>query len=410
MPLGFGEGGVMAGLAVMLDRSAQRDFACTTSSNAEVVLEEGADVVVCRITDARAGSAEKTLELGYPAVQEALDLFAARHGWWHDTPEGWATHLLWWRDPAIGIIVRWVDFAPTSLRSEVNWVLNRADGTTQSSEDTPIPPWREAWRYLRYSQTTSDLYDAYRTAYLALESLLSSVHPKTQRRERDWTLAALADLVSLGVDLETFVTPGAPDPVEAFYQEQYKAHRCAQDHAKLSQRRYLPGALEDREQISAALLNLAGLVSHAIPRVDGGGDFGLGMTTLAGIQMYAEISKNMTLHVTEDPLAVDAAATEISPGGLPTSALDTRYLGIVDSVGYDHGWMGERRVRDLASPLVGRTAGTVVDQRPESLGEQVLLIGGNVPSLELSGAELFQYSTTFLWSANGGIKRHYARS
>lgn len=410
--LGLDRPGMAAGMALKLDRPAAVGFVSGTTSGAEVQFTAGSDIVVCRLPGDLAlptTSAEVTFGQAYPAVQEALDLFGARWSRWHDIPEGWGSHLLWWSEAGRGVIARWVDFTPTTLRTEAWYTVTKADGTLHRSQDEPPGQWREALRYLRYSQTTTDLYDAYRTAYLALESLLSSIHPKTESTERAWTLAALADLVVAGVDLKTFVDPVSTDPVQAFYDEQYKANRCAHDHAKLSAARFLPGTAGDREQVSSALLSLAGLVNHAIGVIDGGGS-GVGMTMLAGIELYAKLMEHMTLHVTADATPVDASDTVISPAGLPTTALTTRFLGVVDSVGYDYGWLGESAVQDLASTLVSRTAATVPTEQTDPASEPFLYMAGNLPTLELGGVDVFQYATRLLWSESGGLRRHYPRS
>jgi len=407
LPIGTDEPGITGGFAARLDKPAELSFKHAVGT-ATISLTHGSDIVVVRLADPACASADQVLRLAYPAIQEALDVFGARRAYWHDVPEAWARHLTWWHDSR-GVVVRWSDFSEMTVRNEVSWVINRGDGSSESSEDAPLPPWREVWRYLRYSQTATDLYDGYRTAYLAFESMLSLVHPKTERLERDWLMNGLAELVNLGVDLQTFVSASAPDPVKAFHDEQYKAHRCAQEHAKLSRPRFLPGTLDDRELVAEALLNLASLVVHAMRTVDKFGS-GVGVTTFAGIRHTASVSQNMTLHVTSDGTPVDKADVAISPAGRPTTRLQTQFLDVVDTHGYDFGWLGECLVADLAEPLVQRTAGTVVDDLPGGSGGSVLMVAGDVPPLDTTGADVLQYMTAMVWTHNGGLRRHYPRA
>ncbi len=56
--------------------------------------------------------------------------------------------------------------------------MTDADGNLVPPVPTPPLAWHESLRYFRLSQTTDDLFDAYRNAYLALESILSSIAPQ----------------------------------------------------------------------------------------------------------------------------------------------------------------------------------------------------------------------------------------
>src|SRR5664279_4158410 len=82
-----------------------------------------------------------------------------------------------------------------------------ADTEVRDAQGNIIPPpprstfWHESFRYYRLSQTTDDLFDAYRNVYLALESVLSTISPqkvnaatgRIAEQEGQWFERALTD-------------------------------------------------------------------------------------------------------------------------------------------------------------------------------------------------------------------------
>jgi hypothetical protein len=102
--------------------------------------------------------------------------------------------------------------------------------------------WHESFRYFRLSQITDDLFDAYRNAYLALESVLSSIAPqptnpagKVTEREGDWFKRALIEADKI-VPLASVVPSGIADPVQRLFDELYVNMRSAMSHAKSGRR------------------------------------------------------------------------------------------------------------------------------------------------------------------------------
>jgi hypothetical protein len=126
-------------------------------------------------------------------------------------------HLTWWSD-ASGMTIRMVSLAP--VRIDVPpvtiEVTDSAGNVVAQPEPKPLA-WHESFRYFRLSQTTDDLFDAYRNAYLALESVLSTIAPqqtnpagKVTEREGDWFKRALIESGTI-LSLAS-VVPASPTP------------------------------------------------------------------------------------------------------------------------------------------------------------------------------------------------------
>ncbi len=119
-------------------------------------------------------------------LQQSLDLrYVSTYGksrarW----PEPWATQKngmlsggLSTDNPVIRI---WVT-GYLSIQMEVRGEVRNPDGSPISAPPPPPDPWNPSFRYLRLGQATTDLVDAFRNYYLALESLLSAIEPTALR-------------------------------------------------------------------------------------------------------------------------------------------------------------------------------------------------------------------------------------
>jgi hypothetical protein len=102
---------------------------------------------------------------GVAAAQQALDVLAIRGGSAETIVDVDSEHLTWWTEPG-GTVLRVV------FVSDMNVTVSASGGG-----QPPTVKWHASFRYFRLSQTTTDLFDAYRNLYLALESILSTVVP-----------------------------------------------------------------------------------------------------------------------------------------------------------------------------------------------------------------------------------------
>ena len=107
-------------------------------------------------------------------------------------------------------------------------------------------------RYLRMSETTDDLFDAFRNVYLALESLLNRLQPRTPgEREGTWLRRALT-WVHTTADLGSYLPGPAGKPVQAIYDELWTEIRNSVFHAKSPLSSFLPQDLARRAKVADA--------------------------------------------------------------------------------------------------------------------------------------------------------------
>jgi len=251
-------------------------------------------------------------------------------------------------------------------------------------------------RYFRYSQLRDDLYSAYRDAYLALESILSTAAaPNAGEGERAWHLRASRVLEAGGLDFAALAPTGGGDAVTRFVDDQFKAHRCALFHAKVNQQHFLPGVLTDRKFVAEALERLGRFLTQAANQVLGASNM-IGVVTYHGMKMHADLmAPGLELAVSDDEAPVVPEDTEISPSGKAVTMLPTMYVGVVDGIGYDFGFHGEIAVADLANTTINTTASRVPD---------ALMTRGNVDTLVVDGADRFQYHMVLSFSSRAGLK------
>src|SRR5579871_2257152 len=174
---------------------------------------EGQDLIVSGPQGA--GDYETAVEDAISAAQEALDLVAAEGGP-ALTIEGAETgHIVWWTETR-GIVLR--DMAIEDLGFRFSGTAEVRDAAGNPAP--PPVPWHESFRYFRISQTTGDLFDAYRNLYLAVESLLSTVVPMRLNAagvpgegEGQWLRRALTQIHPATVNLANYAVAGVANPV-----------------------------------------------------------------------------------------------------------------------------------------------------------------------------------------------------
>jgi hypothetical protein len=178
-------------------------------------------------------------------------------------------HIAWWTEEEQGVILRvyTVDPIQTPLLY-LGWQIVDKGGTS----------WNESLRYYRLSQITSDLFDAYRNIYLAMESILSDVASNPKKGEGEWLMEAIKQIESK-LDLKRFIrNPSASDPVEEFFNEFWKDRRNHVFHAKSHKPHFVPHSPDKREELLDSLRRLTQLyleilrISYGKLRQEGGMD------------------------------------------------------------------------------------------------------------------------------------------
>lgn len=126
-----------------------------------------------------------------------------------------------------------------------------ASGKVVPPPPPPTPVVVDSMRFLRMSRTTDGLFDAYRYAFLALESLLHEVHPQARGvGEGAWLQDALRAADPL-VPVAQLAPAGETDPVGWVYTNVYKDLRSGLMHAKRDY--HLPADEARRAEIARSL-------------------------------------------------------------------------------------------------------------------------------------------------------------
>ena len=278
----------------------------------EVEAHEGEATIVARTPDLLSRS--DLLARGLEQVQRCLDLlsFEKRQDLLVKRPT----------DDHVVLFVRGGTYvaqhvAVSGLRMGVsfNVVIKDKDGSVVPPDAPPRPVWTPGLRFYRLSQSSSDLYDAYRCLWLGLETLLGTVCPKQRReREREWLLRAMSH-IGAQMDLKRFVPTGCTDPVAYIVGTQYDLIRCRLFHAKVVQP--FPPAVPNPEEVATAYEELIRLwrdiAERALSVRPGAG----GMVTYSGFKMMRDraVADGLTMFFTDDPSPVNKEDTEVSPLG-----------------------------------------------------------------------------------------------
>lgn len=217
----------------------------------------------------------------------------------------------------MGLVPITIDVPPVSV------VVHDAHGKPKVQVPPSPPIWHESFRYFRLSQTSNDLFDAYRNAYLALESVLSSIAPQTPNAqgkvaegEGAWFRRALAAANSL-VPLSSFVPAGTPDPLQYLFDELFVGMRSAMSHAKSGRAILLPQDEAERQAVSDSLGCLISLYlrlteAQLMMRRVGGGMFAGGFRLL-----FSGSLDHLTVWVSSD----ESSFEQSSPPTLDTNTM-----------------------------------------------------------------------------------------
>jgi hypothetical protein len=212
---------------------------------------DGQDLIVSGPQGA-AADYETALEDAISAAQEALDLIAAEGGP-ALTIEGAETgHTVWWTETR-GIVLRDMAIRDLGFSFSATAEVRDAAGNLVTQPAPPPVPWHQSFRYFRISQTTGDLFDAYRNLYLAVESLLSTVVPmhlstlgRPVEGEGAWLRRALTQIHPATVDLANYAVAGVANPVDAIFNDLYAGTRTQLFHSKAGRPILLPHTLSGR--------------------------------------------------------------------------------------------------------------------------------------------------------------------
>ena len=190
------------------------------------------------------------------------------------------------------------------------------------------PIWNESFRYYRLSQSSSDLFEAYRNLFLAFEALLNSICPKNRNEgEAAWLKRSLA-VANAKTSLAHFTPTGREDAVEHIIKSQYRDIRCKLQHAKFPAAA-LPHSLlspADVKQAYEELIRIWRQIAGNYFNVPTGG----GVITHVGFEamMAKGFNGGAKIFYTSDDSLPRNEDIEVSPQGFPVYEFVTsNYMG-----------------------------------------------------------------------------------
>lgn len=269
---------------------------------------------------------DKLIIEGLEQVQRCLDVLAAKKLGLLiiDHPESAHTALF---NESGRTIVR--HFALIRFVSTVNCTatVKDKDGNIIPQPPIPEPIWTPAFRYYRLSQTSQDIYEAYRNLYLCFEATLSEICPRISREKEGMWLRRALTKISTKINLSLHC-PRDMNPIDYLFSTQYEGMRCKLFHAKF------PTALLPFEQINPTdiLTAYSGLIRlwHEIAQVYFRFSQRGGVITYQGFKMMMDntFQQALSIHFTEDDSQAGRNDSQISPKGSPTFQFVTAtYLG-----------------------------------------------------------------------------------
>lgn len=310
---------------------AQRDRWC-------VEFMPGSSDVVAR-TDKEL-SLDEVQAGGFAAIQEALDILAVKGVISTSLAEPSRSNIsVYWRDGrSVLSVYSLFDFA-MGLRVEVTQV--DASGNEVKLPAPPEPIWNESFRYYRLSQCSNDLFDAYRSLFLAFEAMLNSIcRKKGNEREGEWLRRSLS-AVNSRTSLAQFTPTGKEDPVAYIIASQYKSIRCRLQHAKFPDAQ-LPHSQKSPSEVKQAYSELARIwryIAGVYFHTESGG----GVITYLGFLKMMEntFGEGVSIYYTSDKSPPAEGDTEVSPSGVPAYQFDESSFegqvnpGVVRVIGRD---------------------------------------------------------------------------
>lgn len=272
------------GGAAFLLATASEEDAIQQVEDGEIEICSGQPFLVTRFS--LVSDAQSAFQKGHAFAQKGLDLLSILGIQDLIIRDAENEHIIWWTEED-GLVVRAVSTTLLKFGVEPAKIIIQDTEGNHITHPSPIPSYHLAFRYYRLSQTTDDLFDAYRNMYLAFELLLSSQYPKSFKEgEGNWLRRSLRaaskelNLEAMGESLNLDSSKNN-DIVETVLKTIYKDARNPVFHAKEGSLYFAPqDSLSKRESVSKALAVLTQIVLrmakvwHDAQRTGGGVYFG----------------------------------------------------------------------------------------------------------------------------------------
>jgi hypothetical protein len=347
------------GAVVLLTRTPDRDWTERLPGGIEAQVASGSKGVRIEGLDT-SGGLDELPALARDCANRALDLMAVRSAGSYALADQAMPLICWTSGPRPTIRIT----REAHQTFAFSLALAVAPGALAGQ---PSTEWHDSMRYFRMSQTTTDLFDAFRNLYLALESVLSTITPVQIRPngrpegEGAWTKRALVETARLLQSADSALTfdrylrrPTTGDGTDLVFADLYQAARTSVFHAKNGRDFALPQNQRNRQQIAGALARYALLYTDLAEHVLGV-RFGRSSLGKAGFDAIADsILNGMELGLSAEAHAEGCEFTDEDAAAL-LPLRTTRSLS--DDQPMRATVLGTRPVSEFPADLVVRSIG-----------------------------------------------------
>lgn len=297
------------------------------ASSWQVEFRQNSDDVIARSTSEL--DREVLQSSGFEAVQKVLDVLSVKGilSAYVTRPAMTSIGVYWVNSKSVFYLQSVLDIS-MGVSVQVQQLDASGNELTPTSPDEPI--WNESFRYYRLSQSSTDLFEAYRNLFLAFEALLNTICNKNRHEgEAEWLRRALT-VTNSRISLARFAPSGISDPIRYIINSQYMSVRCKLQHAKFPAAE-LPHSSINPVTVRQAYGELVRIWHHIAGtylNVRTGG----GIITYAGFEMMMTngFKDGSAILYTPDNLPFHREDTAISPQLLPFHEFaETNYMGQV---------------------------------------------------------------------------------
>lgn len=360
------------------------------------------------------------LQNTFEDAQKFLDIIAIQTRTFYTLPSAPYNHILWMRENG-KTRLRLAFAVNLNVNVKTSFTVKNANGEIQPTPVKKPATWNECLRYFRYANIRDDVYVSYRDAYLTLESYMSQNFPfakKTDQTEFNWLIRGCTELEKLKMNFDKYIPIPSSNSVEKFVEYIYTANRTAVFHAKHERDHFVPGNLEDRKMVTAALRYLNKFLLDLLTKNFAPGHT-LSFATSALFKRVMQIYQNdLVLAVSADSTPVQMSDCLISPQGMPVTSLLTSYMGAVDDTGVEHVFLGRIAVGEMENQMV-YTLGAHESARLNAFKENSanwpkldersdVILKGSVDGLELSDVDDFEVYLQWLFGQRADLQRDFS--
>lgn len=308
----FLEGKFKSGISFSMLRKAPLKYIHETENGDwQVEFSKNSSEVVARSTSIL--SFDELQSLGFDTIQLALDILSVKGilSTNLDDPAGSHNGVYCSNGKSIAYTYSLLGF-PLNISCSVK----HTDSSGKEIKPPQLEPiWNESFRYYRLSQSSTDLFEAYRNLFLAFEALLNKICPKNSgEKERVWLKRSL-EVVNSRIKLVDLTPTGSGNPVEYIISSQYINIRCKLQHAKFPQANLPHSHLRpsDVKQAYGDLVRIWRHIAGTYFHVPTGG----GLVTYEGFEdmMSKVFTERVTIYYTSDNLKPRKEDTKVSPQG-----------------------------------------------------------------------------------------------